>query len=423
MRIFKFGGASTKDAAAVKNMANIIKESREEGEKLIIVISAMGKITNALEQLVNSYFYKKDGMLADYSSVKEYHLQILNALFDDKNHQVFSRFDTVMSELFGYIHKETRREYDEEYDKIVPYGELLSTIIVSAYLNAIGITNRWVDARNLIHTDSMFRDARIDWIQTTWKVKGFFDSPKNEDSLFVTQGFIGQDFDNNTTTLGREGSDFTAAILAHCLNAKDVTIWKDVPGLLNCDPRYFKDPILLKTISYAEAIELTYYGASIIHPKTIKPLQNKNIPLRVKSFVDYKADGSLVSDKYTKEDKVPCFILKQNQAIISIASTDFSFIAVDHLHNIFGIFNKYAVKIRLMQNSAISFSVCVDYDEMRLKRIIDELKGTYSVKYNTKLELITIRHYDDDVINKMVKNKKVLMEQRSRLTAQIVFSA
>lgn len=420
MRIFKFGGASVRDAKSVKNTANIIKQSIEHGGKLIVVISAMGKITNALEKLVDSYFYRKDEMISDYNAIKEYHSQILGDLLEDKNHQVFNRFNTVLSELFGYIHKETRGEYDEEYDKIVPYGEILSTIIVSTYMNSVGLNNRWVDARNLIHTDSMFRDARIDWVQTTWKIKGFFDSPKNEDSLFVTQGFIGQDFDNNTTTLGREGSDFTAAILAHCLNAKDVTIWKDVPGLLNCDPRYFPNPVLLKTISYAEAIELTYYGASIIHPKTIKPLQNKSIPLKVRSFIDYTADGSLISDKYTKDDKVPCFILKQDQAIISIASTDFSFIAVDHLHSIFGVFNRYAVKIRLMQNSAISFSVCVDYDEMRLKKIIDELNEVYSVKYNTGLELITIRHYNEEIIGNMIKGKKVLMEQRSRMTAQVV---
>jgi len=419
MKVFKFGGASVKDANAVKNVGEVINLQHDN---LVIVISAMGKTTNGLESVVESYL-KKDGKTeAILADIKNFHINILNDLFENKKHPIFNDIHNNFVEIEWEIEDEAVREYDYIYDQIVSVGEMLSTKIVSAYLNKIGIGNRWQDVRNIIQTDNTHRNAKVDWILTeelaereiTKKLKN------NEQSIILTQGFIGSSSELFTTTLGREGSDFSAGILAHCLNAKSVTIWKDVPGMLNADPKWFDNTTKLDNISYHEAVELAYYGASVIHPKTIKPLHNKNIPLFVKSFVSPKDEGTVINQNTKKDGLVPSFIFKMNQVLISISAKDYSFIMEDSLSHIFGLFSKRGVQINLMQNSAISFSVCVDFDKQKTMLIIDELKKNYKILYNDNLELVTIRHYDQKTIERVTIDKEILVEQKSRQTARFV---
>jgi aspartate kinase len=422
MKVFKFGGASVKDANAVKNVGEVIKLYKDD---LVIVISAMGKTTNGLETVVESYLNKDGKTEAILAEIKDFHIHILNDLFKNKKHPIFNDIHNNFVEIEWEIEDEAVREYDYIYDQIVSVGEMLSTKIVSAYLNEIGVKNKWQDVRNIIQTDNTHRNAKVDWTLTeelaereiTKKLKN------NEQSIILTQGFIGSSSELFTTTLGREGSDFSAGILAHCLNAESVTIWKDVPGMLNADPKWFDDTTKLDNISYHEAVELAYYGASVIHPKTIKPLHNKNIPLFVKSFVSPKDEGTVINKNTKKDDLVPSFIFKMNQVLISISAKDYSFIMEDSLSHIFGLFSKKGVQINLMQNSAISFSVCVDFDKQKTMLIIDELKKNYKILYNDNLELVTIRHYDKKTIDRVTIDKEILVEQRSRQTARFVMKS
>jgi aspartate kinase len=422
MKVFKFGGASVKDANAVKNVGEVIKLYKDD---LVIVISAMGKTTNGLETVVESYLNKDGKTEAILAEIKDFHIHILNDLFKNKKHPIFNDIHNNFVEIEWEIEDEAVREYDYIYDQIVSIGEMLSTKIVSAYLNEIGVKNKWQDVRNIIQTDNTHRNAKVDWTLTeelaereiTKKLKN------NEQSIILTQGFIGSSSELFTTTLGREGSDFSAGILAHCLNAESVTIWKDVPGMLNADPKWFDDTTKLDNISYHEAVELAYYGASVIHPKTIKPLHNKNIPLFVKSFVSPKDKGTVINQNTKKDDLVPSFIFKMNQVLISISAKDYSFIMEDSLSHIFGLFSKKGVQINLMQNSAISFSVCVDFDKQKTMLIIDELKKNYKILYNDNLELVTIRHYDKKTIDRVTIDKEILVEQRSRQTARFVMKS
>ncbi|MFB0925794.1 MAG: aspartate kinase [Vicingaceae bacterium] len=422
MKVFKFGGASVKDANAVKNVGEVIKLYKDD---LVIVISAMGKTTNGLETVVESYLNKDGKTEAILAEIKDFHIHILNDLFENKKHPIFNDIHNNFVEIEWEIEDEAVREYDYIYDQIVSVGEMLSTKIVSAYLNEIGVKNKWQDVRNIIQTDNTHRNAKVDWTLTeelaereiTKKLKN------NEQSIILTQGFIGSSSELFTTTLGREGSDFSAGILAHCLNAESVTIWKDVPGMLNADPKWFDDTTKLDNISYHEAVELAYYGASVIHPKTIKPLHNKNIPLFVKSFVSPKDEGTVINQNTKKDDLVPSFIFKMNQVLISISAKDYSFIMEDSLSHIFGLFSKKGVQINLMQNSAISFSVCVDFDKQKTMLIIDELKKNYKILYNDNLELVTIRHYDKKTIDRVTIDKEILVEQRSRQTARFVMKS
>jgi aspartate kinase len=419
MKVFKFGGASVKDANAVKNVGEVIKLYKDD---LVIVISAMGKTTNGLETVVESYLNKDGKTEAILAEIKDFHIHILNDLFKNKKHPIFNDIHNNFVEIEWEIEDEAVREYDYIYDQIVSIGEMLSTKIVSAYLNEIGVKNKWQDVRNIIQTDNTHRNAKVDWTLTeelaereiTKKLKN------NEQSIILTQGFIGSSSELFTTTLGREGSDFSAGILAHCLNAESVTIWKDVPGMLNADPKWFDDTTKLDNISYHEAVELAYYGASVIHPKTIKPLHNKNIPLFVKSFVSPKDEGTVINKNTKKDDLVPSFIFKMNQVLISISAKDYSFIMEDSLSHIFGLFSEKGVQINLMQNSAISFSVCVDFDKQKTMSIIDELKKNYKILYNDNLELVTIRHYDHKTINRVTLDKDIIVEQKSRQTARLV---
>ena len=410
MRVYKFGGASVKDAEGVRNVACILQA--ESDVNLMIVISAMGKTTNALEKIVNAYY---NGDTPSLDSIKKYHFDIMNQLFE-RNHPIYDKVNNLFVEIEWVIEDAPTSTYAYEYDQIVSVGELLSTTIISAYLNECGFTNHWLDARGIIRTDNTFRNARVDWDLTESQIQ----KEVNKGLPILTQGFIGCTSENFTTTLGREGSDFTAAILAHAAQAEEVVIWKDVPGILNADPRFFEDAQRLDSLSYAEAIELAYFGAKVIHPKTIQPLKDKKIPLRVRTFVDSSTDGTLVSEDSEIKPFLPFFIVKENQVLLSISAQDLSFIVEEHFSHIFLLFFKFGVRVNLMQNSAVSFSVCVDNDAQKFPVLIDALKKEYQVLYNDNLTLYTIRHYNDDSVAKVLKGKSLLLEQKSRHTVQLV---
>lgn len=410
MIVYKFGGASVKDAAGVRNVVSILQA--ESDVNLMIVISAMGKTTNALEAIVNAYY---SGDAPSLDSVKQYHFDIMTQLFE-RNHPIYDEVNNLFVEIEWVIEDAPTSTYAYEYDQIVSVGELLSTTIISAYLNECGFTNRWLDARDIIRTDNTHRNARVDWELT----QSLIQKEVSKGLPVLTQGFIGCTSENFTTTLGREGSDFTAAILAHAAQAEEVVIWKDVTGILNADPRFFEDAQKLKSLSYAEAIELAYFGAKVIHPKTIQPLKDKKIPLRVRSFVDSNTDGTVVSEGVEIKPFLPSFIVKENQVLLSISAQDLSFIVEDHLSHIFYLFSEYGVRVNVMQNSAVSFSVCVDDDAQKVPALIDALKKEYQVLYNDELTLYTIRHYNDDSMAKVLKDKTLLLEQKSRHTVQLV---
>lgn len=418
MKVFKFGGASVKNSEAVKNVESVIKLFKDD---LVVVISAMGKTTNGLEKVVQSYL-NNDGKTQEFlQEIKDFHFNILNNLFENKNHPIFTEIHNTFVEIEWEIEDEAVREYDYVYDQIVSVGEMLSTKIVSAYLNEKGTKNTWLDVRNVIQTDNNYRNAKVDWLTTEQFAKKEIQTKIDlGQKVIITQGFIGSSSELFTTTIGREGSDFSAGILAYCLNAESVTIWKDVPGMLNADPKWFDETEKLNNISYHEAVELAYYGASVIHPKTIKPLHNKNIPLYVKSFVNPQEEGTVIDENSTEDSLIPSFIFKMNQVLISISAKDYSFILEDNLSHIFGLFSEKGIKINLMQNSAISFSVCVDYDQQKTQPLIDDLSKDYKILYNENLELVTIRHYDDETIDRVTANKKIIVEQKSRNTARFV---
>jgi len=421
--IFKFGGASVKDAASVRNVAAILRNY--PGKPQVVVLSAMGKMTNAFERFAKNSFYEKKNLAAgQLMHIRDFHLAILKNLFPDMNHTAYSRVESLFSKISNITERHERSCFDQFYDAIVPYGELLSTCIVSSFLEDAGLSHVLLDARNLISTNSTWRDARVRWPQTTAKIKNqlnqISDLSENDASFILTQGFIGSDPNGHSTTLGREGSDFTAAIFAYVLDAKEVVIWKDVPGLLNADPKIFPETVKIDRLSYHDAIELAYYGAKIIHPKTIKPLQNKKIPLVIRSFAEPNRPGSVISESTGKYEPVPSYIFKFDQILISITPRDFSFINEENLFAIFGIFSKFRIRINLMQNSAISFSVCIDGGRIEFPMLIEALQEKFLVKYNQHLELLTIRNYDQECIDRVVNKRTVLLEQRSRSTVQIL---
>jgi len=423
MRIFKFGGASVKDPQSVRNVAEIIKHQHGTGP-LVVVLSAMGKTTNALELLCAMFMDRnKPAMMEIFDQLKASHLQVAQGLFTDPGHPVFSVLEQSFYKLYYYITEEPGNNYNYEYDRIVSTGEMVSTQILSAYLKEIGLHNYLFNAPKLVITDANFRDARVDWIMSTRNIREKllpFLTKEDLPPLVITQGFIGGTTQGFTTTLGREGSDFTAAIIAYALDASEVVIWKDVPGLLNADPKILPNTVLLNNISYQEAIELAYYGATVIHPKTLKPLLSKNIPLRVKSFEQPNKEGSLINQNETKDHLVPSYIFKYNQVLVSIFPMDFSFIAEENLSRIFADFARHGVRMNLMQNSAISFSACFDRDKIKTPALLKDLKKNFHVKHNSNLELITVRHYGKANIDELVRGREVLMEQKSRTTLQLV---
>lgn len=414
MRIFKFGGASVKDADGIKNVFSVLEKVGHEDT--LLVISAMGKTTNALELVIKNYFEKSNELHSSLQDVRKYHNQILLDLFDDENHDVFYTVNSHFADLEYFLRSNKSPNYNFVYDQIVSYGEIVSTSIVSHYFNHAGLKNNWIDVRSFIKTDNNYRDAEVDWEKTQQLIsKGI-----KKKALNITQGFLGSDENNFTTTLGREGSDYTAAIFAYCLNAESVTIWKDVPGVLNADPRYFENAVLLNQISYREAIELAFYGASVIHPKTLQPLQKKEIPLFVKSFINPLFPGTSVSKGEDLEPKTPCFIVKKEQLLLSLSSIDFSFIIEENISEIFALFHQYKIKVSLIQNSAISFSVCIEDKFGNFRELKNILSKKFKVSYNEKVSLYTIRHFDEKAAKMVEKDKTVLLKQISRETMQIV---
>lgn len=414
MRIFKFGGASVKDAAGVKNVVNVLKEVGHENT--LLVVSAMGKTTNAMEEIVNAYFKDKSTLSSAIHDVVKYHNDIIMDLFENEKHPIYGKVKALFEEVQGFLIWNKSPKYGFVYDQVVGYGELVSSTILSAYFNEVGITNTWLDVRDFIKTDDNYRDASVNWEGTQKKVTEGIDRSK----LNITQGFLGSDENNFTTTLGREGSDYTAAILAYCLNATEVTIWKDVPGVLNADPRYFENARLLNNISYREAIELAFYGASVIHPKTLQPLQRKEIPLKVKSFLHPKDPGTTVGKGIGIEPEVPCFIVKKDQVLMKLSSLDFSFIVEDSISELFKLLHDHRMKVDLIQNSAISFSVCVDNKFGKLQDLLDLLKSRFKVVYHEGVSLYTIRHFDAESIASLQNGKEILLEQRGKETVQLV---
>ncbi len=414
MRIFKFGGASVKDAEGVKNVVEVLRQTGHENT--LLVVSAMGKTTNAMEAVVNTYFENKAEVSLVFKETMDYHNTILSNLFENPSHPIFGRIKALYDEVQGFLAWNKSPKYNFVYDQVVGYGELVSTTIISAYLNEVGIANNWLDVRDFIKTDNIYRDVSVNWEKTQERVSQGIDTKK----LNITQGFLGSDDNNFTTTLGREGSDYTAAILGYCMNADSVTIWKDVPGVLNADPRYFKETQLLNNISYREAIELAFYGASVIHPKTLQPLQQKEIPLHVKSFIHPKNPGTTVGRGVGIEPKVPCFIVKKNQVLMKLSSLDFSFIVEDSISALFKLFHEHKIKVDLIQNSAISFSVCVDNRFGRLKELLQLLKSHFNVECQEGVSLYTIRHFDEKAIESLQNGHEVLLEQRGKNTLQMV---
>lgn len=414
MNVFKFGGASVNSAEAVKNVAHIVGE--QGVRPLVVVVSAMGKTTNQLEQLVPGVCPQH--LRAErLKELRNYHLQIADGLFADRSHPLYATLDRLFAQLGRQVEAEPH-DYNRDYDQTVCFGEIISTTLVSHYLASAGIDNQWIDIRQAIITDCNYREGHVDWAATEKRCLELF--PSDVPAVYVTQGFIAGATDGNTTTLGREGSDYSAAILSHCLGAHEMTIWKDVPGFLNADPKYFHDTVKIEEIPYNEAIELAYYGASVIHPKTVKPLQNKNIRLQIRSFLDLHAEGSTVGPFQSIRPRTPLYIFKNNQILISIQPRDFSFIAEDNLHTIFAALATLNIRANLMQNTALSFSICVDDNSILLERLTDVLGDQFNVRYNRGLQLVTIRYYTPAIIDSIVDGRHILLEQRTRLTVQLV---
>lgn len=422
MKIFKFGGASVKDAESVENVATILRQY--EQSKVLVVISAMAKTTNLLENLVGSYIQKEPQTHVLLEELKTFHFQICSTLFQNPNHPIFNDLENLFLELECMLEKEVGggiENYDFVYDQVVSYGELLSTRIVSAYLLLHGIKNKWVDARNFIFTNSHHREAQINWQETERIIAGKL-KPFAEKSMVITQGFIGKDRDNATTTLGREGSDYSAAVFAYCLDAESVTIWKDVEGVMNADPKKYPGAVKIDTLSYNQAIELAYYGASVIHPKTIQPLKSKAIPLYVQSFVKPQNPGTAVKEGAAYNASQTCYIFKENQCLLTLKSRDFSFIAENNLQQIFSAFALHKVRINMMQNSAISFKAIIDCDERKMQSLLADLQLTFETRIQKNLRLLSEYNPCETLPADLMPNREVVLEQKSERVWMRVFA-
>ncbi|AMC11150.1 aspartate kinase [Lutibacter profundi] len=415
MKIFKFGGASVKDAEGVRNVLRVLKH--EGFQKTLIIVSAMGKMTNAFENIVTAYYNKTNDLDQKIEFVRAFHLKIVDELSFTKNNAIFIEVEKLFGEMIGFLITNKSKDYNFIYDQIVGFGELLSTKIIGAYLNKNNIENYWIDVRAYIKTDSNYRDAHVNWEQTTANILNL-----DKNQLCITQGFIsGCSSKNNvTTTLGREGSDYSAAIFAYCLSAKSITIWKDVEGVFNANPSSFENTQLLQQISYSEAIEMAFYGASVIHPKTLKPLENKNIPLYVRSFYNLEKKGTTVKKGPSLFPEIPCFILKEHQILISISALDFSFMVEYNLSDIFKILHNNKLKVNLIQNSALSFSVCIEDKFNNFRNLLVVLESKYKIHYTENVSLYTIRHASNEAVNKIEQKGKVLLKQATKGTVQVV---
>jgi aspartate kinase len=417
-KVYKFGGASVKDADSIRNMSGILH--LHSFEKLIVVVSAMGKTTNLLELNLMAARNNNENFEVLFQQLIDFHQKICNELFTDCNHPVFKLLENTFGDLKEqFVDKNKYSSFDEHYDACISFGELLSTYILDAFLAVDNHIFRLIDARDYIITDDNFRQANVDWKITESNIKTL-EKELLPATNILTQGFIARSKNQKTTTLGREGSDYTAAIFASCLNSDEVVIWKDVPGLLNADPKRFTETIKLDVISYAEAIELAYYGATIIHPNTIKPLQNKKIPLKVKSFLHPELNASVICDEHKSDSLIPSFIVKDNQVLISISPRDFSFMNETNLYRIFKVISNIGLTINVLQTSAISLSVCTDFHQEKIDLLKDKLICDFTIRYNEGLSLLTIRHYKHAQIPEFFSSREVLLEQRSRATLQLV---
>ena len=416
MKVFKFGGASVRDAAGIKNVATILQ--RYKDEQLVIIVSAMGKNTNALEAVINAHAKQTGHAHELYNEVKESHYAVMRDLFD-ANDEVFTTINDTFVEGEWVLDEAPNEDYDYMYDQLVCMGELVSTRILSAYFNKAGLNTQWLDARDVVITDNTYREGWVIWEKTRTNIQKVVPPMLAAGGFVLTQGFIGSTTENFTTTLGREGSDYSAAIFAHCMDAESMTIWKDVPGVLNADPRLFENVIKLDRLSYKEAIEMTYYGATVIHPKTIKPLQNKSIPLYVKSFINPDGEGTEISSD-TEDTYPPIIVVEKNQALLHISTLDYSFVAEHHMARLFDKLATQRIFVNSMQNTAISFTICVPNVADRIEKFCKEVSDEFKIKKESELELITIRHYNQDTIDNLKKGKIVLFEERIRNTMQMV---
>lgn len=419
MKVFKFGGASVKDAQAVRNVSRIL--SLYTQDQLLVVVSAMGKTTNALEAIVEALCKRNEKEYKELvESCYQFHLNIAGELFAEPHYTIFKELETIFDGLKNRYNNEISDNYNFEYDQVVSIGEIASTLIVEAFLKEEGHNTFWADARKLIRTNHTYREGEVNWAKTESLIVERLLPEFKTKRIGVTQGFVGHTNEGFTTTLGREGSDFTAGILAYCTGAESVTIWKDVPGMLNADPKWFDHTIKLDKISFKEAIELSYYGATVIHPKTIKPLQNKGISLHVKSFIEPEAPGTVIQASGDFDHLVPSFIFKMDQVLLSLTPKDFSFIVEENLGDIFRKLGEAKVKINLMQNSALSFSIVFDRAKASPKDLVELFHDQYEVRFNEGLELVTIRHYDDATVSRVTDKKEILVEQRTRQTIRMV---
>ena len=414
MRVFKFGGASVKDAEGVKNVVKVLTETGHENT--VVVVSAMGKTTNALEGVVEAYFTQPESSKTALQDVEVFHQHIIDELFEAPNSPVSKRVKNLFEQCHTFLANNRSPHEAFVYDQVVSFGELVSTSIICAYLNHIGIAAEWIDARSCIKTDNFYRSAHLDWKRTQLAIQNQVQGR----TLKITQGFIGSDDNNFTTTLGREGSDYSAAIFAYCLGATDVTIWKDVPGVLNADPRVFDKTQLLHHISYQEAIELAFYGASVIHPKTLQPLQRKEIPLFVKSFLNPTENGTQVGKGVRMRPEIPCYIVKKGLSLLRLSTRDFSFVVEDNISDIFKLLHEHKMSVDLIQNSAISFSVCINDKYHNVETLLHNLRARFDVQYTPNVALYTIRHFEDNSATSLLKSNELILEQRTETTLQLV---
>ncbi|MBR4836981.1 MAG: aspartate kinase [Bacteroidales bacterium] len=419
-RVYKFGGASVKDADAVRNLKKIIEN--EDRSDLMLVISAMGKTTNGIEKVLKE-FRDNDGHLpiSALKDLMEYHENIMLELFDNNSeHPVFEAVTNLFLDLYLNL-QETGYDYDYQYDQTISFGEMLSTTIISAYLNDNGIKNQLLDARNYIITDHNFRAANVDWDESRLRIEKL--QQEHNGTMYIVQGFIGSSVKPVvTTTLGREGSDYTGAIFANLLNASELSVWKDVDGVRNADPKRFEHTEKIPHLSYSEATELTFYGATVLHPKTTKPLQNKNIPLKVRCFIDATLEPTIVDGSSEFINYVPSFIVKDNQMLVTIRPRDYSFMNEQNLGILFAMLNELNIHANMIQTSALNLSICFDDNEHKLNQLIAALEQSFIIRYNVGLQLFTIRHYKDGIEKEFIKGKQVFVEQRSRSTLQLVIS-
>ena len=414
MKVYKFGGASVNDASGIRNLTRIVST---EKDNLVIVISAFGKTTNALEKVLKTWIEGDERYEELLDEIYSYHLSVAEELFPSGD-SGRDKLETSFTKLEEYLKTSKRSDYDFEYDQVVSYGEIWSTIIVAAFLQKSGLKAEWIDIRGTLITDDRFRDADILWNESTARVKSVF-SFKGTD-VYVTQGFIGSTIAGQTTTLGREGSDYTAALLANMLDAERVVVWKDVPGLLNADPKWLSDASRLEEVSYREAVEMTFSGAKVIHPKTIKPLHNKNIPLHVKSFLAPEEIGTIIKSDTVRKHGFPVFIKKEDQIMISILPKDFSFAMGENLSRIFYLFIRHGIKVNMVEASAISIDVCIDDERTRVESLIADLKTEFTAAYNDNVEMLSIRHYTPEAISRITNDREILLEQRTRNSVRFV---